>query len=214
MSKFAKLEGQDVVIESTLAETVQEGWGDALALLASGLLGGAAYGAVGGLAGAIPGLFLGSPLVSMVGGIYGSVTGFGAGAESGIRLIVAHKSKAFNKIIENQNFKKWLKQKCDEVYKQAKKEDKSLIINFSQMEKEIEKYQNEPNDSHEGLRKERFDMLFDAVFNIGEYSLLAVGDKHTVKRVLLLLYSADDVKLVTKEIPVPSKEEIEKICNS
>ena len=187
-------------------EIAEEGWVDAFGQLASMFVGGVGV----GLGAAKAADQVDSTGISSV--ILGHL-GIIAGAVGGFKLYKILSSRYFKKVIENANFKKYLEEKAEEVFKAAKKEDKTVVSKFAYIEDELKKAQDNCDDRK--MKDEFIDFnkyMHDAKIDVGNFSIVAIGDSNSIKRLALVLWSEKYNKIIFRDIPVPSKQEIKEIC--
>jgi len=210
MSKFAKLEKQDVVVEATLSELapVEEGWGDYMLQMAAAIVGGVPA----GLKVAEKLEKFGLKKWGTINNLISGLTTIG-GAAAGVYLFKLASSRYFKGVINNANFKKYLEEKAQEVFKAAKKEDKSIVSNFADIEKEIQSAKDNCEDRQMGDEYLSFGKyLHEAKIDVGNFSIIAIGDSTSIKRLAVVLWSEENKKLIFKDLSIPSKEEIKEIC--
>ena len=206
MSKFAQIEGHDIVVENTLMELnyVEEGWGEAIGALATFAVG-AGAGLIGGLkAGQKIGGdgILGSTLGGLLSGFLGFVGGF-----AGYVLFNAATAKKFMKIINHPKVHEYLEKEADAILKEAKKEDKTLLTDYEFKDDDLEKAAEEGKLDVKGVMA-AWRYMKSAEIKVGKYNVLLMGDREELKRIVLVLYSQKFNRLVLKDLPVPSREEL------
>ncbi len=206
MSKFYNIEGQSVVVEAALEELrpVNEGWGEAIGNLVSIF--------VPAVAGAIGGTKLGEKLGGN--GLFGNfLSGFGAhilgftSAAAGFILFNAATAKKFFKIIEHPKVKEYLLQEADNIFKEVKKKDKSVVTKWDNKDRELEKAAEKGDLDVPGFMS-CIKYMKSAEIEVGKYSILLMGDSSELKRIVLVLYSENAYHLILRDIPVPSKEQM------
>ena len=210
MSKFYNLEGQSVVVEAALDDLrpVEEGWGDYMLQMAAAIIGG------------IPaGLKVSDKLekigLKKWGTINNLISGLttAGGALAGVFLFKLASSRYFKGVINNANFKKYLEEKANEVLKAAKKEDKTIVSKFDDIEKELKAAMDNCEDRQMGDEYLNFGKyLHEAKIDVGNFSIIAIGDSQSIKRLAVVLWSEEKQKLMFKDLPIPSKMEIKEIC--
>lgn len=206
MSKFAQIEGHDIVVENTLMELnyVKEGWGEAIGAIASFAIG-AGAGMIGGLKAGQKiggdGIF-GSTLGGLLTGFLGFVGGF-----AGYILFNAATAKKFMKIINHPKVHEYLQKEADTILKEAKKEDKTLLTDYEFKDDDLEKAAEEGKLDVKGVMA-AWRYMKSAEIKVGKYNVLLMGDREELKRIVLVLYSQKFNRLVLKDLPVPSREEL------
>ena len=206
MSKFYNLEGQSVVVEAALDDLrpVHEGWGEAIGNLVSMFVPAVA----GTLAGKMAGEKIGGN--GLIGGFLGGAGGYLLGFLSGVTGLIlfnAATAKKFVKIIEHPKVKEYLLQEADKIYKEVKKKDKSVVTKWDDKDKDLEKAAEKGELDVPGFMSS-FKYMKDAEIEVGQYSILLMGDHEELKRIVLVLYSNNAYHLILKDIAVPSKEQV------
>ena len=219
MSKFSKLEGQDVVVESALAEVspVEEGWGAALAQV-----------------GTITGIF-----GSIVGGAFFGIKGLLLGA-AGTAVAAAANKKLQNisesqvkKVLANPKMQKYITDECNKIYSKLAKYYKSSSGNSFIFEKKVSVNTVEVsgsdditniNDNSEYSKskvqrlkeynKNERHYLF--IEQLGDYTIGLYADSDHVQGidVFFLLTNKDkdnEPRVVHHNIPAPTNEELKEL---
>ena len=187
MSKFAKLDQQDIMVESTLAELnpVEEGWGT-LCLALGGMIG-TGVGRMGkpGLGGAI---MLGSAAAN--------------------RYIMIKSSADLKKLFDLNEIKEYVKTECGKILKEEQEKDPSVTPDLpGGIIKWIKK---QFTDKKVGWA-EAIMNTGEIKTEVGPYSIYAIGDTDSIGKITVMLYSKAKNNFFVKVIPPPTKEFIAKL---
>ena len=189
MSKFSKLEGQDVIIESTLAEItpIEEGWGTVVAGI--GTAAGARLSSIIGLkaAGAI------------------SLGSYAAGKYINIKA-----NGDLAKLFSIDELKNYVKDQCDKILKEEQEKDPSVTPSLPGGF--IKWLKKQFTDKKVGWAESIMNSG-EIKTEVGPYSIYAIGDTDSIGKITVMLYSKDKNNFFVKVINPPTKDFIEKIKN-
>ena len=188
MSKFAKLDQQDIMVESTLAELnpVEEGWGT-LCL------------ALGGMVGSGIGRITGKP------GLGGAIV---LGSAAAGRYVTIKSSADLKKLFDLNEIKEYVKTECGKILKEEQEKDPSVTpdlpgglikwIKKQFTDKKISEMESIMNNGE--IKTE-----------VGPYSIYAIGDTDSIGKITVMLYSKAKNNFFVKVLPPPTKEFIAKL---
>lgn len=204
MSKFSKLEGQDVVVESALAEVspVEEGWAFALKAMAA-RLGGYIVGTMASSEFIRRKLYLDEDERGYIARAFGNLSMIASD-----RLLKIAASKSLASVLMSEPMKKYIKEQCDAIYKETKKEVKNLSLKVKEAlhlkadDKEMKK------DERSIIKKYITDYI-SCQMTIEGYTIMATGDDKNVDSLYVVFYDPDYDKIIKKAIPAPNKEDLQ-----
>lgn len=193
MSKFSKLDQQDVVVEAALAEMnpVEEGWGIALGALGASLL--------GANIGTVVGAIISFGILALPGAIFGAFKGY--------KFLKMKANQQLKSILHKEKMEKYIIEKCDEIFKKAQKENKNLTTDIEASMKKSEKIKELMDENRSPISK-FFTYLADCSDTIGKYTIMATGDTDSFEFLWVLFYDTKDCKVVKHSIPVPSAADL------
>ncbi|MBP5698176.1 MAG: hypothetical protein J6W96_01445 [Alphaproteobacteria bacterium] len=213
MSKFAQIEGHDIVVENTLMKLnyVEEGWGQFILTLAGGFGAlGAAAAAAGGLA-SIAFKYLPEVPATCVSLLIGLPAMWFA-PDVAHHIISTKTDKMFKKLLSTKEFTDYIKKECDAIFKEEKKKDRTLTKDHPNAD---DIYRNRISEVKRAEKK--IDMsnvmsyINEAQFEVDGYKLFAMGDAKSITEIKVLFFSTKDDKtgdLVVRSVPVPKKEDM------
>ena len=167
-------------------EVAEEGWGTAI-LKAVGVYGsGVACIALGTMLGAgVPGL------------IAGMFAGFKA-----MKAIDMAANKDLKKLLERADIKSFIEKEADKAFKEAKKENKNLVLEVEEALKNVQHMDEAEEDARSWITK-YFTKLARCFLTVGKYTVIATGDLDSVDTLYLLMFDKEANKVVKKQLPLP-----------
>lgn len=167
-------------------EIAEEGWGTAI-LKAFGVYGsGMGCIALGAMFGAtVPGL------------IAGMFAGFKA-----MKAIDMAANKDLKKLLERADIKSFIEKEADKAFKEAKKENKNLVLEVEEALKNVQHMDEAEEDARSWITK-YFTKLARCFLTVGKYTVIATGDLDSVDTLYLLMFDKAANKVVKKAIPLP-----------
>lgn len=215
MSKFSKLEGQDIVVESTLQDLrpVEEGWKLGVARILGAL----------GIANVVTlpvGKALGLTDVETVANTLGKEGGAASlmkrlaavdaagflAAFAGAKYIKLEASKELKKLFDNDKMKAYLKKECDAIFKELRKENSRITADISAY-KNSKVFKKLANEDRSFIAK-HLTQIAQCSIEVGGYTIVGTGDTDSFDQLFVVFFNPDDNKMIKKSIPVPSKEDL------
>jgi len=194
MSKFSKLDGQDIVVESVLQEItpVEEGW----------------KAAVGRIFGSWASFAVPAGLLMMLTGSFipGVIAGVFAGL-AGTKAIAIAGSKELKALLKKPELQKYIKEKADIAFKELKKEHKQLTTDIDAALRKIEN-KKDMNADDRGPVSKFLTKFAKCTVKIANYTIMATGDGESFDGLFVIFYDEEAGKIIKHAIPVPKEEDL------